>query len=58
MDPAAYSPDPDRQKELSQMSDRYLEEFRAITAARLRELDWELERRGRIAVPSGKGGPC
>ena len=54
MDPAACSPDPDRQKELSQMSDRYLKEFRAVTAARLRELDWELERRGRLAVPSRK----
>ena len=45
MDPAACSPDPDRQKELSQMSDRYLKEFRAVTAARLRELDWEIGRR-------------
>lgn len=58
MEQAAYSPDPDRQKELSQMSDRYLEELRVVTAEKLRELNWELKRRGRPAVPSGKGSPC
>ena len=58
MEPVKCAPDKDRQKELAQMSDRYLAELRAITATRLHELDWELERRGQLVVPSGKGGPC